>query len=69
MSDHGYVRSFEVEPAGQHVIMTVHDPSEGQDVTVRVSMAELTTMADATPFYSDGPPQTPTPLPARNQDA
>lgn len=63
---HGYVVSFEVEPDSSHVIMTVHDPSEGQHVTVRVSKAELATMADARPFYSDGPPQTPTPLPNRD---
>jgi hypothetical protein len=63
---HGYVESFTVEPDGQHVIMTCRDPGEGQSVTVRVSKGELATMADAQPFYSDGPPQTPTAKPSRD---
>jgi hypothetical protein len=62
MSMHGQIESFEVEPDGQHVIVTVTDPSEGHIVTVRVSKTELATMADAKVFYSDGPPQTPTTL-------
>jgi hypothetical protein len=63
---HGEVLSFEVMPDGQHILMTVSDPSEGQHVTVLVSKDQLATMADAKPFYSDGPPQTPT-TPARKE--
>lgn len=59
---HAAIESFEVEPDGQHVIMTTLDP-DGQHVTVRATKDELTTMTDAQPFYSDGPPQTPTTRP------
>ncbi len=40
--------------------MTCSDWSEGKKVTIRVTKVQLATMADAKPFYSDGPPQTPT---------
>lgn len=59
---HGYVKSFYVEPDGTNVVMTVFDPSEGQDVTVLVSKLHLSAMADAEPRYdADSLPQTPTP--------
>lgn len=58
---HGWVESYEVEPDGQHVIMTCNDPSEGQQVTVRVSRVELETMLRATPCSDPAPlRQTPT---------
>jgi hypothetical protein len=57
---HGEILSFEVEPDGQHVIMTVSDPSEGQNITVRAAKDQLSAMAGARPFYSNGLPQTPT---------
>lgn len=38
---HGWIESYEVSDDGQHVVLTVHDPSEGQGVTVRASRTEL----------------------------
>lgn len=58
---HGWIKSFQVEADGRHIVMTVHDPSEGQDVTVRVSRTELETMLMAGPTSDPPvPPQTPT---------
>jgi hypothetical protein len=58
---HGWINSFEVELDGQHVVMCCHDPSEGQNVTVRVSHTELETMLRACPTGAPPvPPQTAT---------
>ena len=61
--EHGYIKSFYVEADNQHVVMTMYDPSEGQDITVRITKPELATMAKAQVLDSPGPAQTPTPLP------
>jgi hypothetical protein len=58
---HGWVKSFEVQPNGTSVVMTVHDPSEGQDVTVLVTHTELEIMLRARPTsITTVLPQTPT---------
>ena len=57
---HGEILSFKVEGDGQHIIMTCSDPPGAPNITVRVTKAQLTTMQEASPFWSDGPPQTPT---------
>lgn len=58
---HGWIESFQVEADGRHIVMTVHDPSEGQSVTVRVARHELETILGSRPMTGPaGPLQTPT---------
>lgn len=58
----GWVKSFEVTEH-REIIMTCFDPSEGQDIRVRVLRMELETMLAARPTppkRRPGPPQNPT---------
>lgn len=66
---HGEITSFYVEPGGTHVVMTVSNPDEGNHITVRASLLELSVMANADTLYIPRtPPQTATPEPRDNPD-
>jgi hypothetical protein len=59
---HGEIISFYVEADGRHVVMTGSDPDDGAQVTIRVSQAELSIMAEAEPLRLPATPvQTLTP--------
>lgn len=57
----GYIKSFEIEKDGQHVLLTCYDPGEGEQVVIRTDKAALSVVCDAEPLVGvPGLVQTPT---------